>query len=349
MPARARPARRPLIACLVFAAVLPWAFDIRGDRAAAARPAPQSAVAASPAEVTSPARRVDRTRLLADVTALASPRFEGRGTGTPGAARARAWIANELAAAGVPPGGSSGFEQPFTISNRDVRAILPGGRPFRTAFTAANVVGRVAGRVAGARAIVVTAHYDHLGTRDGVIYPGADDNASGVAVLLAAARHFVRHPPRRPIVFAALDGEEAGFHGARTLVASDLLPPGGVALNVNLDMVSRSGANEIYAAGTYHSPWLAPILRDVQERSTVAIRFGHDRPREIGGGLEDWTRSSDHAAFHQAKVPFVYFGVEDHPDYHRPTDTADRIDPRFFGDAADMILEAIATFDAQLE
>jgi Zn-dependent M28 family amino/carboxypeptidase len=121
-----------------------------------------------------------------------------------------------------------------------------------------------------------------------------------------------------------------------------------VALNVNLDMVSRSERNEIYAAGTYHAPWQTPILLDVQRRASVRILFGHDRPGSAGRGLEDWTRSSDHWAFHEAGIPFVYFGVEDHPDYHKPTDTADRIDPRFFGDTADMIVEAMRTFDRSL-
>ena len=115
---------------------------------------------------------------------------------------------------------------------------------------------------------------------------------------------------------------------------------------VNLDMVSRSTANEIFAAGTYHTPWLAPLLEDVQRRAGVRIRFGHDRPASLASGLDDWTHSSDHGPFHDAGVPFVYFGVEDHGDYHKPSDTAERIDPRFFGDTAEMIVDAVRTFDA---
>ena len=65
------------------------------------------------------------------------------------------------------------------------------------------------------------------------------------------------------------------------------------------------------------------------------------------GGVENWTYASDHGAFHAEGVPFVYFGVADHEDYHQPTDTANKIDPRFFGAAADMIVEAIRTFDAR--
>jgi Zn-dependent M28 family amino/carboxypeptidase len=151
------------------------------------------------------------------------------------------------------------------------------------------------------------------------------------------------------MLFAALDGEELGHHGARALLGSGLVPRASTALNVNLDMVSRNDANEIYAAGPYYSPWQTPILQDVQTRASVKILFGHDRPPRLGGGLEDWTHSSDHGVFHDAGVPFVYFGVEDHPDYHQPTDTADRIDPRFFGDAVDMIIEAMLAFDAQLK
>ena len=351
MSVRARAVRLALTVCAALAGAAsigtpPAPNATSGAFVQIARVFPAAAQAASAA---TPVRHVDRSRLLRDVTTLASPRFEGRATGTPGAARARDWIIEQFAAAGLTPGGASGYTQPFTIATRDVRAILPGGRPFRTELAAANVIGRVAGADARAAAIVVTAHYDHLGTRGGLLHPGADDNASGVAALLAAARHFVAHRPRRPMVFAALDGEEAGLHGARTLVASNLLPRGSVALNVNLDMVSRNDRNEIYAAGTYHTPWLQPVIEDVQQRSAVTIRFGHDRPREVGGGLEDWTRSSDHAAFHEAAVPFVYFGVEDHPDYHRPTDTPERIDPRFFGDVADMIVEALRAFDDRVD
>jgi len=152
------------------------------------------------------------------------------------------------------------------------------------------------------------------------------------------------------MVFAALDAEEEGGsreNGARTLV--ETLSPGAVALNVNLDMVSRSAVNEIYAAGTYHTPRLKPILEEVQRRAPVKLLFGHDRPMPGAGGQDDWTLQSDHGEFHKAGVPFVYFGVEDHADYHKPSDTPDKIDPRFFGDAVDMILDAILSLDLRFD
>jgi len=285
---------------------------------------------------------------MRDVVALADPRLEGRATGSPGGVRARGWIVERFREIGITPAGTDGYRQPFVVTSPSRLRAVPEAGSVRTPLEAANVVGKVSGRDLAARSIVVTAHYDHLGVHDGIVYPGADDNASGVAVLLAAAQHFRRIPPRHTMVFAALDAEEVGLHGAKALVASPVVPRGRVELNVNLDMVSRSSANEIYAAGTYHTPWLTATLIDVQRRATVRIRFGHDRPEASSGGLEDWTLESDHGVFHAAGIPFIYFGVEDHPDYHKPTDTADRIDLRFFGDVADMIVEAIRTFDEKL-
>jgi Zn-dependent M28 family amino/carboxypeptidase len=147
------------------------------------------------------------------------------------------------------------------------------------------------------------------------------------------------------MMFIAFDAEEIGLRGARAFLSSGLVTPGEIGLVVNLDMVSRNSANEIFAAGTAHSPWLTPLLEEVQRGSAVTIRLGHDRAGSAAGGLEDWTHQSDHGVFHDAGVPFVYFGVEDHPDNHEPTDTLERINPRFYGDVADMIVEALRTFD----
>ena len=296
----------------------------------------------------SPARYVDRPQLMRDLATLASPAFEGRRTGSAGALKARQWIVEQFRDAGLTPAGGTDFLQPFTFSTTDSRAVLPGGRPFRTTYSAANVVGLLAGREPRARRLVVTAHYDHVGIREGVLHPGADDNASGVAALLAAARYFSANAPRHPMLFAALDAEELDLRGAKTLVESPLVDRRAVAMNVNLDMVSRSDRRELYAAGTSYAPWLIPILEDVQTRAAVTILFGHDQ-RDAKGGLEDWTHASDHAAFHDAGIAWLYFGVEDHPDYHERTDTPDRVDVGFFGDAADTIIEALRALDAGVD
>src|SRR5690606_5806211 len=102
-----------------------------------------------------------------------------------------------------------------------------------------NVAGVIRGSEHPDRYIVVTAHYDHEGVADGVVWNGADDNASGVAALLELARHFIPRPPRHSIVFLALDGEEQGLLGARAFTADPPVPLKAVAINVNLDMIAR--------------------------------------------------------------------------------------------------------------
>jgi Zn-dependent M28 family amino/carboxypeptidase len=293
----------------------------------------------APAEPT----RVDRGELMRVVRTLSSPSFEGRRTSTSGGLAARRFIHDAFAAIGLAPAAAD-YLQPFTfVSTGPAR----GGRRSQTAFTdAANVIAMERGTTADERAIVVSAHYDHLGTRNGAVYPGADDNASGVAALLAVARYVHTHPLTHRIVFAAFDAEELDLEGARAFLRTPPVPVSAMVLNINFDMVSRNARHEIYAAGVYQTPSLKPIVDDVQRRTSVAIEFGHDRPTTRG--RDDWTLQSDHGVFYQAGVPFLYFGVEDHPDYHRPTDTADKIDPVFFGHVVDMLIDVVVTADARV-
>lgn len=277
--------------------------------------------------------RLDADRLMSTVAQLADPKFEGRGAGTPGGIAARGVIGERFRAIDLEPT-ARGYLLPFPLTRKSATAAQGEG---------VNVAGVCPGRDPKLAVFVVSAHYDHLGIRDGVIYPGADDNASGVAVLLELAAYCRKNPLRRSIVFAAFDAEEGGLQGARAFVASPPIAKERIALNVNLDMVSRSEKREIYIAGTSHTPDVKPVLEAVAAKARVKVVFGHDR---AGTGSDDWTTQSDHYAFHAAKIPFVYFGVEDHADYHKPTDTADKINRAFFVDAAETILDALLALDA---
>jgi hypothetical protein len=279
--------------------------------------------------------------LMSHVMTLAAPDMEGRATGTPGNARARAFILEQFGAAGLEPLGPT-FEMPFTFERRQPAD----GKTEAVKMQGINIGGICRGRGATDNgAMVITAHYDHLGVRDAAIYHGADDNASGVAVLLALARQCRQTPWRHDAIFVAFDAEEMGLQGARAFVATLPIPSDRtIALNINLDMVARGDKNELYIAGTYHTPALKPILEPVASRAKIKVLFGHDS----GGGQDDWTTQSDHAAFHQAGIPFLYFGVEDHPDYHKPTDTAGQIQAAFFFQSALTILDALTAIDGAL-
>jgi hypothetical protein len=114
-------------------------------------------------------------------------------------------------------------------------------------------------------------------------------------------------------------------------------------MNVNMDMVGRNANNELYAAGSSHYPFLRPILDTLVTRSSIKLKIGHDDPN--GPRQDNWTSQSDHGAFHAAKIPFIYFGVEDHPDYHKPTDDVAGIMPEFYAGVVNTVLEGIRMFD----
>ncbi|MDT5269936.1 MAG: hypothetical protein QOH49_2122 [Acidobacteriota bacterium] len=284
--------------------------------------------AAKPAEP----KKIDAARLLEDVRTLSADSMEGRGAGTKGGALARAYVERRFNEAGLAPLWSS-FEQPFELPSKDGKGV--------------NVVGYVKGTKYPERFIVVSAHYDHLGVRDGQVYNGADDNASGVAVLLQlAARYGGAARPEHSLIFAALDAEEIGLVGARELVKKLKAEKRDVVLDVNLDMVGHSERGELYASGTFYTPALRPALERLAAAAPIKLLLGHDRPEQ---GHDDWTNQSDQYAFYKAGIPFVYFGVEDHKDYHKPTDDFDTLTQDFFLGAAETVLDAVETLDADLE
>jgi len=277
---------------------------------------------------------LDSARLVGDVFRLAHDSMAGRGIMTPENAKARTWLVSEFRRMGLEPV-SGTFAHAWVRSPR---------RNTTDSLRGTNVLGLVRGRGADARVIVVSAHFDHVGTRNGEIHNGADDNASGTAAVLAMAAHFKANPPAHTIVFALWDGEEAGLQGARAFVAAPPIPLATIAANVNLDMVSRNVKGELWAAGASPWPQMRPVLEELVPRAAVTLKLGHDS----GGGREDWTNQSDQGAFNQAKVPFVYFGVEDHPDYHKPTDDPERIEPGFYYRAARTIAAFVERLDASV-
>lgn len=281
-----------------------------------------------------PALRADS--LLAHLQELSSDRYEGRRTAAAGNLLAGEYIRQRFEGMGLQafPGG---YFQPFQFYHRWTK----------TAYEGRNLIAYAAGTVYPDRYIVLSAHYDHVGLQGGQIHNGADDNASGASALLELARYFAAHPPRHSIIFAAFDAEELGLQGAAAFVDEPPVPLEHIRCNLNMDMIGRNAANELYVCGTRHYPFLRPPLEALALHSALAIRFGHDDPQ--AGPREDWTNSSDHARFHQQGIPFLYFGVEDHEDYHRPSDTFEKIMPGFVAPAAEFVLHSLLWLDEHWE
>ena len=225
---------------------------------------------------TTPAVRVDAAQIFHDVETLAADDMEGRLAGSPGGEKARAYVLRRLKEAGVAPL-SEGFERPFTFASR-----TQGERK------GANLVGVIRGSRDPDRYIVLTAHYDHIGVRNGQVFNGADDNASGVAALLAVAAHFSKTKPEHSLLIAALDAEEAGLQGARALMRDPPVPVSAMIVDVNMDMVGRDPNNKLFATGVYHYPFLKPYL-EKSAQPPVVLAFGHDVPG-AGGRLDEGLR-----------------------------------------------------------
>lgn len=276
--------------------------------------------------------QIDSAQLLKDVQTLSADKMEGRRTGTKGNRMAQFYLLDRFREAGLQPFHNT-YQQAFFFNSRGSRIM------------GTNLYGYIKGKVDSV--IVISAHYDHIGTRaqsvgTDSIYNGADDNASGVAGLLAMARYFSLHPPKHTLIFAAFDAEEMGLQGAKDFSARLPVPAGRVILNINMDMISHSDKRELYVCGTYHYPFLKPFINAVAARSPIRLLTGHDRPEDGGN---DWTGQSDHHVFHLRKIPFLYFGVEDHPDYHKVTDEFSTIHPSFFYQAARSVLEVVKKID----
>ncbi|MCM2267300.1 MAG: M20/M25/M40 family metallo-hydrolase, partial [Elusimicrobiales bacterium] len=231
----------------------------------------------------------------------------GRGPGSPGAARAARHIAGIFAAAGLKP-----FE----------------GADFRTK---AGVLGVLKGASKSAETLVLCAHYDGLPQADGAVFPGADDNASGVALLLELARYYGARRPERAIVFAAFDGEERGRLGSKAFLAA-LPEPQRASVNaaLNFDTVGRLGAGKVLVLGSSSSDKWVHIFRGA----------GFVTGTEYDLVKEDLD-SSDQASFIEAGIPAVQFFSGPHADYHKPSDTADRTDARGIVKLAEFAREAI--------
>ena len=281
--------------------------------------------------------QIDRDKLLRDVKILSSDALEGRETGTVGNLMAQVFIEHRFEELGLKKFGES-YRHLFDHTNQ---------RRNQTFTNAVNLIGYVEGSKNPERFIVMTAHYDHLGIRNGEIYNGADDNASGTGGLMAAAEWFSKNQPENSIMFIAFDAEEQGLGGARYFVNNPVLPLEQIILNINLDMISTNPVNELYAVGTYHYPFLKPLVEEATDGASVNVLFGHDTPDLPPA--DNWTMSSDHGPFHQMGIPFIYFGVEDHPEYHQPGDVFENINQEFYYNAVKTIITVVREIDGRLD
>ena len=272
---------------------------------------------------------------MQDVNVLADDMMEGREVGSKGSKRSREYLMERYAEIGIEPlPALNDYSQPFSA----IRKNKP--------LAGTNVVGQLKGALD--RYIVVSAHYDHIGRKGRRIFNGADDNASGVAAMLYLAAQSQQSGRQCHQVFLASDAEEHGLLGARAFVSSDVVAAKSIFVNLNLDMLSQPGGRkEVLVSGNLSHPAFDGLIEDIELASNMPM-IATDEKRRVGRypSLVDRRKVSDHAAFAEQGIPFLFLGVGRHSYYHTPRDTASRVNQSFYGETVAIAWQYLQKLDA---
>ena len=260
-------------------------------------------------------------RIKEDVTFLASDALEGRQTGTDGEKKAAKYIANRFKELALEAKGTEGYLQPFTFKPKtnphdEVKFDVNGDGT----ITGNNVIGFVDNKAENT--IIIGAHFDHLGFggegslyRDSIkaVHNGADDNASGVSVLLNLAAKLKVKNTNNNYLFMAFSGEEMGLLGSNYFVKNPTIDTKKVSYMINMDMVGRMKKDSTLAVyGTGTSPIFKQVLKSHNDNFKLI-------QQESGVG------PSDHTSFYLADIPVLHFFTGQHEDYHKPGDDSEKL------------------------
>ncbi len=259
---------------------------------------------------------LDEHYLLSTYQQLSSEQFSGRKVGTFSSRLAQQYLIQQMQSLGLTPFNGSYFHQ-FSFTNLTGEQI-----------TAGNLVAELRGNSNSQQFIVLTAHMDHLGQQGSHIYYGADDNASGCSALLAIIKKLSILPEqlKHNILVIFTDGEESGLKGAKAFLQQNPQLVPNIKLNINLDMLAGS-ADSRYLH--YLSRNLNKILnkqhlatfKQQQAYQGFPVLYGFKRHLIYKNKHVRWLKASDHYAFHRQGIPFIYYGVGVHNNYHTRRDT----------------------------
>lgn len=261
--------------------------------------------------------------LKSNLYQLASDAFEGRETGQNGQKKAAEFLKEFYRKNKIAPALEEGYFQE-----------VPGSYFDHKFKDTENVAAFIKGAEKPEEIVVISAHYDHLGIKDGKIYYGADDDASGTVAVMQTAKAFKRAAkrgfyPRRSVLFLHLTGEEKGLLGSRYYVENPIFPLAQTVANLNTDMVGRvdqahqGEPDYLYLIGSNRLSTELDSIIQQQNKKYTALQLDYTYNAE-----DDPNRfyyRSDHYNFAKHKIPVVFFFNGVHEDYHKPTDTPDKI------------------------
>ncbi len=277
-----------------------------------------------------------------DVTVLASDTYEGRETGTKGEQEAAAYISKRFKELGLQPKGTNGFYQTFSFKPKtDPHSeVAYTTMSEDSTITGTNILGFIDNNAEST--IIIGAHYDHLGFgsegslyrgKEKAVHNGADDNASGVAVMLNLVSKLKDANKGNNYLFMAFSGEEMGLLGSNYFVKHPTLDIKKANYMINMDMVGRLKADStlaVYGVGT--SPRFKQTLNATNTRFKLV-------ENESGVG------PSDHTSFYLNDIPVLHFFTGQHEDYHKPSDDSDKLNYEGMEAISNYIFEVITDLD----
>ena len=261
---------------------------------------------------------------------LASDSLEGRETGKTGQKMAADYIMNHFKSIGIPPYKRKTYYQKFKMRDDRSSRILKK----KVVVKGENVLGYIEGTDLKNELLVITAHYDHLGKKDSLIFNGADDNSSGTASIMEIAEAFMLakkegYSPRRSVLIMAVSGEEKGLLGSKYYTKKPIYPLKNTIANLNVDMIGRVGnkkdhANYIYLIG---SDMLSTELHNISEEvNNKYTQLELDYTFNKEDDPNRYYYRSDHYNFAKNNIPVIFYFNGVHEDYHRPSDTIEKLD-----------------------
>ena len=288
------------------------------------------------------ANSINNKDLYKHIEVLSSDSLEGRETGKPGQKMAAEYIANHFKKIGIPPYKRKTYYQKFKVKSErhickcDDCDLAFFKRIFKSNQTirGENVLGYIEGSDLKDELLIITAHYDHLGKHDSLIFNGADDDASGVSAALEIAEAFMLakkegYGPRRSILIMPVSGEEKGLLGSRYYTDNPIYPLENTVANLNIDMIGRlddwhDNGNYVYLIG---SDRLSYDLHNLNEKiNDDYIGIDLDYRFNDKDDPNRYYYRSDHYNFAKNNIPVIFYFNGVHEDYHKPSDTIEKID-----------------------
>ena len=267
--------------------------------------------------------QVSETELKKQLFTIAGPEMEGRNAGTEGEVRAGNYISNYYKELGINGPKGNYFQ------------VIPGGTFSRVQGDMRNVMGFIEGAEKPEEIVVISAHYDHDGIKNGQLYPGADDDGSGTVAVMEIARIFREAEkkgikPKRSILFLHVSGEEKGLLGSKYYSDNPIFPLANTVANVNIDMIGRVDNDHDEATRDFVYVIGSEMLSSDLHKAVLAANEGLGINLDMRYNTPDdpnrFYYRSDHYNFAKHNIPSVFFFNGVHADYHRPTDTPDRIE-----------------------